>query len=250
MTICTSCGAENADGVRFCVKCGTALATAPQPGSWQQPSGDLSSTPGGWPSAPSEPSGSQQPSGGFGSPSSYTPPAAPMTPSYGYGQPATTGPGGRPYAEWADRALAAVIDGALVAGVMLVLYFIFGALIAGAAAVGGSQDNPLAGGLCCIMLIIVPVAMLLVGLYNKVYLITKRGFSIGQGVMKLKVVDGAGNLLQTGTAVLRLLVQMGLAIIPFVGWILVLVDLLFPLWDEKKQTIHDKAVSSFVIKQG
>ena len=46
-----------------------------------------------------------------------------------------------------------------------------------------------------------------------------------------------------------LLTQVGLSIVPFVGWILVLLDLLFPLWDEKKQTIHDKAASTYVIKR-
>ena len=37
---CPSCGAENVEGTRFCVKCGTTLPTSPQPESWRQ-SGDL-----------------------------------------------------------------------------------------------------------------------------------------------------------------------------------------------------------------
>nr|MBA3320186.1 RDD family protein [Pyrinomonadaceae bacterium] len=86
------------------------------------------------------------------------------------------------------------------------------------------------------------------GLYNKVFLVNKRGFSIGQGIMKLKVVDAMGNIPSIGTLILRLLVQLGMNAIPFVGVILVLLDLLWPLWDEKKQTLHDKAASTFVIK--
>lgn len=44
MISCPSCGAENADGTRFCVKCGTTLSTAPSPESWRAPSGDLNQT--------------------------------------------------------------------------------------------------------------------------------------------------------------------------------------------------------------
>lgn len=40
MIACPSCGAENVEGTRFCVKCGTTLPAAPQPESWRQ-SGDL-----------------------------------------------------------------------------------------------------------------------------------------------------------------------------------------------------------------
>ncbi len=43
MISCPSCGAENADGTRFCVKCGTTLSTAPAPESWRA-SGDLNAT--------------------------------------------------------------------------------------------------------------------------------------------------------------------------------------------------------------
>jgi hypothetical protein len=40
MISCPSCGAENIEGTRFCVKCGTTLPAAPAPESWRQ-SGDL-----------------------------------------------------------------------------------------------------------------------------------------------------------------------------------------------------------------
>ena len=40
MIACPSCGAENVEGTRFCVKCGTTLPASPQPESWRQ-SGDL-----------------------------------------------------------------------------------------------------------------------------------------------------------------------------------------------------------------
>ena len=40
MIACPSCGSENVEGTRFCVKCGTTLPATPQPESWRQ-SGDL-----------------------------------------------------------------------------------------------------------------------------------------------------------------------------------------------------------------
>jgi hypothetical protein len=40
MIACPSCGAENVEGTRFCVKCGTTLPATPAPESWRQ-SGDL-----------------------------------------------------------------------------------------------------------------------------------------------------------------------------------------------------------------
>ncbi|MDT7806190.1 MAG: Double zinc ribbon [Acidobacteriota bacterium] len=57
MIACPSCGAENVEGTRFCVKCGTTLPAAPAPESWRQ-SGDL---------------GQQQPQQGYQS-GGYTPP--------------------------------------------------------------------------------------------------------------------------------------------------------------------------------
>lgn len=234
MALCQSCGTENIDGMKFCVKCGAALA--PAPGSWRAPSGDLGN----------QPSGRVSNAPGTYTPPSYTPPPAGAL----YNQPAgTAAPYDRtmPYAEWVDRVLAAVIDGALNLVIIIVLFIIFIALAGIGAGIGGS-DSALPGGIFCFGMLIAMLSVFIFGLFNKVYLVGKRGFSIGQGILHLKVVDALGNIPQLGTLILRLLVQIGLGFIPVVGWILVLLDLLWPLWDEKKQTLHDKAVGTFVIK--
>ncbi|MGB8508077.1 MAG: TM2 domain-containing protein [Pyrinomonadaceae bacterium] len=44
MTSCPSCGGENVDGARFCVKCGATLAPTPAPESWRT-SGSLNQPP-------------------------------------------------------------------------------------------------------------------------------------------------------------------------------------------------------------
>jgi uncharacterized RDD family membrane protein YckC len=240
MAICATCGTNNIDGTKFCVQCGAALA--PSPGAWRTPTEELNAPATGGPST-------QQPQG-----SPYTPPVNPtfQTPPpppvpYAYATPAPTAYGAAlNYAQWGDRALGYLIDVGLAVGVMIVLFIIFGILAAIGAGVGGS-DSGLPGGIVCIGMMLSAVAMLGIGLYNKVYLVSKRGSSIGQNVMHLKVVDANGNIPTTGVLVLRLLVQFGLPYVPF-GVIVSLVDHLFPLWDEKKQTIHDKAASTYVIK--
>lgn len=161
------------------------------------------------------------------------------------------------YALWADRVLAALIDGGVATAFMIVLYlaliiisFLLGALgVAGeAAGLGGASALGSFGscGMCLIAIILPPVSYLVIGLLNKVYWVSKRGYSIGQGVMKLKVVDRDGNLIPMGTSVLRLAVTVGLGFVPVVGGLL---DLLFPLFDDPtRQTLHDKAVGTYVIK--
>lgn len=43
MALCPSCGSENAEGMRFCVRCGATVVPAPAPESWRS-SGDLNQT--------------------------------------------------------------------------------------------------------------------------------------------------------------------------------------------------------------
>ena len=144
------------------------------------------------------------------------------------------------YASWGTRAIGYIIDSLIVGVVVGVLWVVLGGMLTGLARLGGENA---AGGMCCLMLALLPIATLVVGLVNRVYLVAQRGYSIGQGVVKVKVVDANGQLLTQGTALVRLLAQIGLGLIPLLS----LVDLLWPLWDQQKQTLHDKAVGCFVI---
>ena len=162
------------------------------------------------------------------------------------------------YATWADRVLAAIIDGLIVFAGIVILYiilsiisFIVGGIGMGLGRVAGGEEGQAMGGLlgsgiCCIAFVILPIVSLGVGLYNKVYLVGKRGCSIGQGIMKLNVVTASGGRVPTGTLVLRLLVQMAFGFVP----LLPLLSILWPLWDPQRQALHDKAVGTFVIKVG
>ncbi|MGA2116456.1 MAG: RDD family protein [Bryobacteraceae bacterium] len=156
-------------------------------------------------------------------------------------------PGPRPpsvfdagYATWANRVIGFLIDGLLIGAGMAILYLVLGSVLTGIAGLGGHDA---ASGMCCMLLLLFPVATLLVGFYNSVYLIAQRGFSIGQGVVKVKVVDAYGNLLSQGNAFVRLLARVALAFVPFGS----LLDMLWPLWDDRRQTLHDKAVGCYVV---
>ena len=220
MTFCTNCGAQNQDNAQFCTGCGAHLSTAPAS------PGDPAPPPGLPP--PSQPGPVLSPAPSYGNITGAGTPGPPLPP-------------GAIYAQWADRVIGYLIDMCLVGAGMFLLYFVVTGLLAMLASLGSNA----AGGMCCMMIVLFPLATLLVGIYNSVYLVAQRGASIGQGVMKLKVVDINGNLLTMGTAALRLLARVALSFVPMVGPLL---DLLWPLWDEKRQTLHDKAVGSFVLK--
>jgi uncharacterized RDD family membrane protein YckC len=151
------------------------------------------------------------------------------------------------YALWPTRVFGALVDYAFVLVAMIVLYLlgfvVFGSLVGLGSGFNVGAVSDFGSTACCCMLLLLPISSLAVGIYNKVYRVSTLGFSIGQGVMKIKVVDAQGNKLSFGQAFVRLLVQAALSLI----WIASVLDHLWPLWDERRQTLHDKAVSCYVI---
>jgi len=214
---CASCGATVNTGAPFCPNCGARQPAQQQQAAWGTPPqpGAFPPQQGGYPPQPGVYAAAAQPAG----------------------YPAVFGAG---YATWGNRALGYIIDSLLVGGVMVVLYLVLAGVLTGVAGLAGHDA---AGGMCCVLLILFPLATLLVGLYNGVYLVAQRGYSIGQGVVKVKVVDVGGNLLTQGTAFVRLLVRVGMGMVP----LLPALDLLWPLWDTHGQTLHDKAVNCYVV---
>ena len=204
---CPVCGTSVTEGSAFCPSCGSRVPVASQP---NQPAPVQSAA------APA-----------------YYPPAM-------------------NYASWGARAVGYIIDTLLVGALMVVLYLPLAGVLAG---ISGALSNDFnsggvgagwggaGAGICCIAIVLFPLASLLIGFYNRVYLISSRGYSIGQGVVSIKVVDANGRLLSLGTTVIRLLAQVAMAVVP----LLPILDLLWPLWDERRQTLHDKAVNCYVV---
>src|SRR5215469_1625476 len=205
---CPKCGASVAPGAAFCPTCGASFQSSGQPPANATPA--------------------------------YAAPA--------YGTPPQAVQRVWDYATWGTRAIGYIVDALLIGVGMGILYVVVGALFASMFhladfASGGANWGMAPRGFCCMWLIMFPLATFFVGIYNSVFLIAQRGYSIGQGVVKVMVVDGNGNLLTTGAAFVRLLVRVAFGFVPF----LPALDLLWPLWDVRRQTLHDKAVNCYVI---
>lgn len=131
-----------------------------------------------------------------------------------------------PLAEWPQRALGGLID---YVGPVLVVVFLY--------AITRSL----------LLYFVLWLAVLGWSVYNA-YLNGSTGQSVGKQVVGLKVVgEQTGQVIGAGMGIVRWLIGVAIGIIPCVGWAFQIVNLLFPLWDAKKQTLHDKAVKSVVI---
>jgi uncharacterized RDD family membrane protein YckC len=141
-----------------------------------------------------------------------------------------------------------LIDGAILYVVNLILAAILGG------ALSFTEEptiNPTTGELeggsgFFVGLILGNVILLIIGiLYYVILNGNERGQTVGKMVMKIQVRDEAsGGPLGYGKAFLRYIVGALLFVLCFIPGI---VDVLFPLWDPKRQTIHDKAANSLVI---
>jgi len=191
-----------------------------------------------YPSYPSGGEATQPPADG-----APTPP-----PAYG-GQPA--GPV-VPYASWGSRVGAILLDG-LIGIAIAIVPIIIGVVIAFKDAgteitqdpVTGLDTVEITGGVNAVGVIILVLASLFYfgfTIWNLAIRQGKLGQSLGKKVLGISVVrQDNGRFLGAGAGFLRWLVAQVLGGICFL-------DYLWPLWDEKKQTWHDKVVSSVVIR--
>ncbi len=79
----------------------------------------------------------------------------------------------------------------------------------------------------------------------------RNGMTLGKQIIKTRVVREDGQPVSVGFAILRefvvrflLFALAGL----FIFYLPLLLDVLWPLWDERNQTLHDKIVSTYVVK--
>jgi uncharacterized RDD family membrane protein YckC len=219
----------------------------PPPGAPQDPSGQpLPPTPPpapayGQPSAPPPP-----PAPGYGAPAAPGYGAAPA--GYGYGAPTP------PYASWGARAGAFIIDGLVGAVAMIPFWIGYGLFLGGAVAGGVSEYDPntgmytdagepngalmAIGGLLMFIGFLVSLAFLY---WNYGLKQGKTGYTIGKGVLGIKVVKEAdGQVLGTWFSIGRFFVHYLDQLACYIGY-------LWPLWDDKRQTFADKILSTIVI---
>lgn len=236
------------------------------PGWWQASDGRWyppEQAPGGPPPDTSAwsgaPGGDDAPSGGPGGPRPGGPPPSepppPMGPPPGGPPPGGGAPGGPPppyaapgghaaqhggvpagggavpqgqLAQWGQRAVAFLIDWAiLVVGFIVVL--IVGAIFFAIADVLG------------VLVQTIGYLIVTAGGFYFYYLNGATGQSPGKRLTGLKVIgEASGQPIGGGLGIVRGLAHFLDSIICYIGW-------LFPLWDEKRQTIADKVMKTVVV---
>jgi uncharacterized RDD family membrane protein YckC len=195
-----------------------------------------------------EPPPGYQPAPGYQPPPGYPPPG------YQY-LPPPTSPGGYPLADFGQRLLARIIDGAILGGVAsvilvplyiyLVIYLLQPSVTMDGRIVDPGVDFwwPLLGFVAFVL-----VFSLVLAYVYEVEMMFRTGQTFGKRIIKIRIipVDPAQTLTRRHAA-RRFLVQQGAQLVPGLSW----VDGLFQLWDKPyRQCLHDKFATTLVIKLG
>lgn len=155
-------------------------------------------------------------------------------PGYGYG----LGGPQVPLADWLPRVGASLLDG-LISGVPVAIGY--GVFIADILTRQNRYDDG-PSAFAIILLVVGVLASFGLGLWNRVFRQGRTGQSIGKSVLHLRLIDsGTGQTIGAGRAFLR----------EFLSGIFnnaCFLDSLWPLWDEQKQTWHDKVCNTWVVR--
>jgi uncharacterized RDD family membrane protein YckC len=187
---------------------------------------------GGYPPQPPGPYPAPSPGGGYG----------------GYGGPGD--PGAIPYAGWGTRLGGYLIDAVIFLPVLIVLYVAF------------RHTNVLDVHLMTrrhgtstrrsVSLLAPLITGLLFLVYATVLYGGPRGQTVGMMAVGVKVVRAeTHDVLGYGKALWRAFAEQFLRFLGTVTLILGviwLLDMLFPLWDKKRQTLHDKLAKTVVLR--
>lgn len=195
---------------------------------------------------PSYPSTAAAPSGDYPPPSPGRYPSS--FPDSGYG--GNGDPQGVPYAGWGTRLGGYLIDVVIFIPVLAVLYIAFRHThtleVHFMTRRNGSQTRR---SLSLLSPLITAVAFVV---YATILCGAARGQTVGMMAVGVRVVrDESHDALGYGRALWRAFVEQFLRILGTVTLILGviwLLDMLFPLWDKKRQTLHDKLAKTVVIR--
>lgn len=182
------------------------------------------------------------------------PPPPPGYQPYGYGTPPQAAPNtdafGRPLAEWWKRFVALLIDGFLLAVPTVVIFGILGAGAFGAAS-NANDTNAFEDLFGASMFAASTLGAIFSLAYYALLDGSDRGQTLGKMALKIQVRDEAtGGPIGYGRGFVRHILQSVAGFMSCFGGIFILVDGLFPLWDPKRQTIHDKLAKTVVIDIG
>jgi uncharacterized RDD family membrane protein YckC len=181
---------------------------------------------------------------------------APQPFAGGYGAPQQFGGSSGQAADLGQRFLARLIDGFITGAVLMVFYFIVGALFATSASTlevdengqitsGGAAFGAGIGILLLFFFVIAPA----IYIGYEVWMIATRGATVGKMAMKIKVVrDFDGQIPGWGPSFIRWIFPYGVFVVTCgtLGWLVYL----SPVFDQsgRLQGWHDKAAKTLVVK--
>lgn len=169
-------------------------------------------------------------------PSQQPPPSQPV--------PTPQQPAGR-YATWGSRAVAWLIDGAIVGAIGILGVIMWSIAVIGGSTViedgVGTPGSTAAGGIFLVIGVGLYVVAIGFNLWNQGWRQGETGQSIGKSVMKISVIRDTGGFMGGGLGIGRLLVNWIVGGACFLNY-------LWPLWDDRVQTWTDKIVSTIVVE--
>lgn len=134
------------------------------------------------------------------------------------------------YAGWFSRVFAALVDSV----VLVVLIFLVRLVVLAMAHFSRSG------------LVVALLAGVVVAFFYVVVALARSGQTFGMRLLTIRCVQASDGRypIGLGRSLLRWVLAFSLGFIPFAN----VVDLLWPLWDPCKQTLHDKAVGTAVVR--
>ncbi|HVA04680.1 MAG TPA: RDD family protein [Acidimicrobiales bacterium] len=170
----------------------------------------------------------------------------PFPPPPGYPPPPTwsPSPARSPYANFGARVGAWLIDWVLASVVGSIALLPLHAVKHASSAVATGSSKPLfnvtitnQGAILFSLLVII---------YATAFTGSARGQTIGMMVVRAKAVDAVtGAPIGHARALARVLFEYLMVILLFAPWV---IDMVFPLWDARRQTLHDKVTNTVVIR--
>lgn len=153
--------------------------------------------------------------------------------------------GGKTLAGWGVRAGAALLDllvlavpGAILIFTMVVPRFEHIVVLEDGTLVGATDED-------IAMFATAGVIFFVINALYRMLLEGSRGQTLGKMAAGIRVVSADdGSAITYGKAFFRWFISWIVNIIPFGGF----ADLLWPLWDERNQTLHDKAARTLVVR--
>ena len=230
------------------------MTTPPPPPGEQPPQPPPEGYPpppqGGYPPPP-PPGAYPPPAGGYPPPppGGYPPPPPPQG---GYPPPPYGGFAGPPsplgvlpqeaYTPWIHRVGAAIIDylpASVIVGIGYIILFATGDTTCVDYEYGyGAYCSSSPSGVGLVMFILIWLVALAYVVWNWGYRQGTTGSSIGKSVLKFKVVgEKDGQPIGFGMSIVRQLAHVVDTLICYIGY-------LFPLWDQKRQTLADKIMTT------